>query len=88
MLGVSSLTSSRHILGKARTSKRTNTCIIDNYVFSICHYIVEKKCFNNCTKFTFEFFCEYINFEYFMKDMADKNILEKKIQKIVCTIVL
>ena len=23
-------------------------------------------------------FCEYINFEYFMKDVADKNILEKK----------
>ena len=81
MLGVSFLTSSRHILGKARTSKRTNTCIIDNYVFSICHYIVEKRCFSNCTKFTFEFFCEYINFEYFMKDMADKNILEKKISE-------
>ena len=40
-------------------------------------YSRQKK-FNNCTKFTFEFFCEYINFEYFMKDMADKNILEKK----------
>ena len=37
-----------------------------------------KECFNNCTKFTFEFFCEYINFEYSMKDMADKNIPEKK----------
>lgn len=88
MLGVSSLTSSRHILGKARTSKRTNTCIIDNYVFSICHYIVEKKCFNNCTKFTFEFFCEYINFEYFMKYAADKKNISEKSQKIVCTIVL
>ena len=51
--------------------------------------LYSRKKFNNCTKFTFEFFCEYINFEYFMKDMADKNILgEKKIQKIVCTIAL
>ena len=41
-------------------------------------YSREKKCFNNCTKFTFEFFCEHINFEYFLKDVAHKDILEKK----------